>query len=63
MDPALCVEYASKKKMLTSLRWYDPDQVQRVKKLQRVSFSAQAHWTPLVSAIQFVLSIHDIQKD
>ena len=27
--------------LLTSPRWYEPDQVLRVKKLQRVSFSAQ----------------------
>jgi hypothetical protein len=27
--------------VLTSPRWYEPDQVPRVKKLQRVSFSAQ----------------------
>lgn len=30
----------------TSPRWYDPDQVQRVKKLKRVSLSAQTIGLP-----------------
>lgn len=43
--------------MLTSPRWYEPDQVPRVKKLQRVSFSAHLIGLPQLLLIQFTLSI------
>ncbi len=36
---------------LTFPRWYDPDQVQRVKKLQRASLSVPLLRTPLVIAM------------
>lgn len=42
LDPAnMYTEVVNNKMLLTSPRWYEPDQVPRVKKLQRVSFSAQ----------------------
>lgn len=58
LDPALCMQ----KKWIvvhiqTSPRWYEPDQVPRVKKLLARFSLSPTYWTPLVMLIKFIIII------